>query len=60
MQADAGTEAGLASEEFDNTRCREFFLGAKQSAQQELIGLRVERGETEKGMLYGGHFGRSR
>lgn len=60
VQADTGAEAGLRSEKFDHTRCGEVFLRAEQCTQQQLIGLSVEWGETEEGMLHCSHFGRCR
>lgn len=55
MQADTGTETMLQGQEFDDPRGGEIFFGAKQRTQQELVGLCVERSESEEGMLHCGH-----
>ena len=58
MQADAGAEAALRGQQLNHTRSRELFLGPKQGAEQQLVGLCVERGETEKRMFHRRHLAR--
>lgn len=60
MQADAGAQAWLQGQQFDDAWRGQFFLSAQQGAQQELIRLGVERGKTKEGMLHRCHLSWSR
>lgn len=60
MQADAGAQARLQGQQFDDPWRGQLFLSAQQRTQQELIRLGVERGKAEEGMLHSCHFSRSR
>ncbi len=48
MQADAGAQALLQSQQLDDAWRGKFFFGSQKCAQQELIGLGVERGKAKE------------